>query len=405
MQSSTQHSDKFLEKKFGIIGYAEPMRKAKKLLLKAAPTELSVLITGETGTGKEVFAKALHGLSKRKGNNFVSVNCGAIPETLLESELFGHEKGAYTSANEQRKGFFETADKGTIFLDEIGEMPVETQVKLLRVLESGEFSRLGSSDNRKVDVRVVAATNRELEERVERGQFRQDLYFRLRSVHIVLPALREHKSDVEPLFNYFANETAEKIGLDYKGISSEAMEVLINQRWDGNVRELKNLTETMLTLEAQEFIEAENVAKYIRQSLPPQTGYTNRNEQGNTTSAMVPTNIAGESASNLELGIIFRTLLEIKNDIEELKHIARHNTNKIDEVITNQNEFMIQHADEVVESDELLGNFDTLNLADIEKRLIVYSLDRFDGNRRLAAQELGISERTLYRKLKQYDLD
>jgi DNA-binding NtrC family response regulator len=231
------------------------------------------------------------------------------------------------------------------------------------------------------------------------------LYFRLRSVHIVLPALREHKSDIEPLFNYFANESAEKIGLDYKGISSEAMEVLMNQRWDGNVRELKNLTETMLTLEAQEFIEAENVAKYIRQSLPHKSSYTNRAEQGNTKSAMVPTNMAGESASNMELGIIFRTLLEIKNDIEELKHIAKHNTNKIDEVITNQNEFMIQHADEVVENDELLGNFDTLNLADIEKRLIVYSLDRFDGNRRLAAQELGISERTLYRKLKQYDLD
>ncbi len=404
MQSSTQHSDKFLEKKFGIIGNAEPMRKAKKLLLKAAPTELSVLITGETGTGKEVFAKAVHGLSKRKGNNFVSVNCGAIPETLLESELFGHEKGAFTSANEQRKGFFETADKGTIFLDEIGEMPVETQVKLLRVLESGEFSRLGSSDIRKVDVRVVAATNRELEERVERGQFRQDLYFRLRSVHILLPSLREHKSDIEPLFNYFANRTAENIGLDYKGISSEAMEVLMNQRWDGNVRELKNLTETMLTLEAKEFIEADNVAKYIRQSLPHKSSYSERN-QSEVSGAMVPANMAGDANSNLELGIIFRTLLEIKNDIEELKHIAKHNTNKIDEVITNQNEFMIQHADEVVESDELLDTFDTLNLADIEKRLIVYSLDRFEGNRRLASQELGISERTLYRKLKQYGLD
>jgi len=404
MQSSTQHSDKFLEKKFGIIGSAEPMRKAKKLLLKAAPTELTVLITGETGTGKEVFAKAVHGLSKRKGNNFVSVNCGAIPETLLESELFGHEKGAFTSANEQRKGFFETADKGTIFLDEIGEMPVETQVKLLRVLESGEFSRLGSSDIRKVDVRVVAATNRELEERVERGQFRQDLYFRLRSVHIVLPSLREHKSDIELLFNYFANQTAENIGLDYKGISSEAMEVLMNQRWDGNVRELKNLTETMLTLEAQEFIEADNVAKYIRQSLPHKSSYSERN-QSEAGGAMVPANMVGDENSNLELGIIFRTLLEIKNDIEKLKNIAKHNTNKIDEVITNQHEFMIQHADEVVESDELLDTFDTLNLADIERRLIVYSLNRFEGNRRLAAQELGISERTLYRKLKQYGLD
>lgn len=397
MENSTIHSDRLLEKKFGIIGNADPMRKAKKLLLKAAPTELSVLITGETGTGKEVFARALHGLSKRKGNNFVSVNCGAIPETLLESELFGHEKGAFTSANEQRMGFFETADKGTIFLDEIGEMPVETQVKLLRVLESGEFSRLGSSDIRKVDVRVLAATNRELEERVEQKQFRQDLYFRLRSVHIILPSLREHRDDIEPLFYYFANRTAANIGLDFKGISLEALEILKSQSWEGNVRELKNLIETMLTLEAKEFIEAENVTKYIRPSLPRHTKPKNN--------ALVRTTHNADDNPNLELGIIFRTLLEIKNDIQELKHEVHFNSIKLDEVVANQNEIMIQTADEVIENDEMLEGFDTLNLADIEKRLIVYSLNRFEGNRRLAAKELGISERTLYRKLKQYDLD
>lgn len=397
MDNSTIHSDKLLEKKFGIIGVAEPMRKAKKLLLKAAPTELSVLITGETGTGKEVFAKALHGLSKRRGNNFVSVNCGAIPETLLESELFGHEKGAFTSAVDQRKGFFETADKGTIFLDEIGEMPVETQVKLLRVLESGEFSRLGSSDNRKVDVRVIAATNRELEERVEQKQFRQDLYFRLRSVHIQLPSLREHPEDIEPLFYYFANKTANNIGLDFKGISHEALEILKSQSWEGNVRELKNLIDTMLTLEAKEFIEAENVTKYIRPSLPRHT----KSRQ----TALVPTTKSSDDNPNLELGIIFRTLLEIKNDIQDLKHEVHFNSIKLDEIVANQNEIMIQTADEVIENDEMLEGFDTLNLADIEKRLIVFSLNRFDGNRRLAAKELGISERTLYRKLKQYDLD
>ncbi|TNE33624.1 sigma-54-dependent Fis family transcriptional regulator [bacterium] len=397
MIESTQHSDILLEKKFGIIGLAEPMRKAKKLLLKVAPTELTVLITGETGTGKEVFARALHGLSKRKGNNFVSVNCAAIPETLLEAELFGHEKGAFTSANEQRIGFFESADKGTIFLDEIGEMPIETQVKLLRVLESGEYSRLGSSDMRKVDVRIVAATNRELEERVESGDFRQDLFFRLRSVHIILPPLREHKEDIELLFNYFANRTANNIGLDFKGISNDALDILKSQNWEGNVRELKNLVETMLTLEGKEFIEAENVTKYIRPSLP----FQNRNK----TSAMVVTKPKVDDSSNLELGIIFRTLLEIKNDIQDLKHELHYNTIKLDEIITNQNELIIQMADEVVENDELLKGFDTLNLETIEKRLIVYSLNRFEGNRRLAAKELGISERTLYRKLKQYDLD
>lgn len=397
MENSTLHSDRLLEKKFGIVGNAGPMRKAKKLLLKAAPTELSVLITGETGTGKEVFARALHGLSKRKGHNFVSVNCGAIPETLLESELFGHEKGAFTSANDQRKGFFETADKGTIFLDEIGEMPVETQVKLLRVLESGEFSRLGSSDIHKVDVRVLAATNRELEERVEQKQFRQDLYFRLRSVHIILPSLREHSEDIEQLFYYFANRTATNIGLDFKGISHEALEILKNQRWDGNVRELKNLIETMLTLEAKEFIEAENVTKYIRPALPRHTKAKQM--------AIVRTSNDGEDNPNLELGIIFRTLLEIKSDIQDLKHNIQFNTMKLEEIATNQNEIMIQTADEVLDNEEMLEGFDTLNLADIEKRLIVYSLNRFENNRRLAAKELGISERTLYRKLKQYDLD
>lgn len=397
MIESTQYSDRLLETKFGIIGIAEPMRKAKKLLLKAAPTELSVLITGETGTGKEVFARALHGLSKRKGKSFVSVNCAAIPETLLEAELFGHEKGAFTSANEQRIGFFESADKGTIFLDEIGEMPIETQVKLLRVLESGEYSRLGSSDMRKVDVRIVAATNRELEERVENGKFRQDLFFRLRSVHIILPPLREHRDDIELLFNYFANKTANSIGLDFKGISNDALDILKSQNWDGNVRELKNLIETMLTLEAKEFIEAENVTKYIRPSLP----FHNKNK----SSAMVLTKPQVDENSNLELGIIFRTLLEIKNDIQDLKHEVHYNTIKLDEIITNQNELIIQTADEVVENDEMLKGFDTLNLETIEKRLIVYSLNRFEGNRRLAAKELGISERTLYRKLKQYNLD
>lgn len=397
MDNSTIHSDKLLEKKFGIIGTGEPMRKAKKLLLKAAPTELSVLITGETGTGKGVFAKAIHGLSKRRGNNFVSVNCGAIPETLLESELFGHERGAFTSAVEQRKGFFETADKGTIFLDEIGEMPVETQVKLLRILESGEFSRLGSSDNHKVDVRVIAATNRDLEERVEQKQFRQDLYFRLRSVHIQLPSLREHVEDIEPLFYYFANKTATNIGLDFKGISHEAIEILKSQPWDGNIRELKNLVETMLTLEAKEFIEAENVTKYIRPSLPRQTK--------ERPTALVATTKQSDDNPNLELGIIFRTLLEIKNDLQDLKHELNFNTMKLEEVVANQNEIMIQTADEIVENDEMLEGLDTMNLADIEKRLIVYSLNRFDNNRRLAAKELGISERTLYRKLKQYNLD
>ena len=243
-----------IKNRFGIIGNSPKMLTALEKLIQAAPTELNVLITGETGTGKEVFAKAIHGLSNRKNNPFVSVNCGAIPENLLESELFGNEKGAFTGAVEQRIGFFETAHKGTIFLDEIGEMPVSTQVKLLRVLESGEYSRLGSSAVRKVDARLVAATNRDLEKEVRRGNFRQDLFFRLKSVHIILPPLREHPADIPYLIDFFAEKVCKKLNLFYHGFDNDSLSILKSLPWPGNTRELKNLIETIITLEKGEQI-------------------------------------------------------------------------------------------------------------------------------------------------------
>lgn len=398
MTNNINHSDILLKRKFGIVGSSESIKKAKKLLLKAAPTELSVLITGETGTGKEVFSRAIHGLSKRKGFSYITVNCGAIPETLLEAELFGHAKGAYTGAGEARKGFFEAADKGTIFLDEIGEMPIETQVKLLRVLESGEFSRLGSSESTKVDVRVVAATNRDLEIDVKNGKFRQDLFYRLRSVHIVLPPLREHPEDIPELAEYFLNQFEKESGIRFEGISESALRLLVNHRWDGNIRELKNLLESIISLEASGYIEEDSVIKYLRPALPQ---YDNKS---NTHSALIPLKNNDDLPDN-ELGIIFRTLLEIKNDIANLRHLTSLNTQKIDQILNNQNDILMQTAEEIYDYEEPIDSLGTMKIDQIEKKLIIYALKRFDGSRRLAAKELGISERTLYRKLKLYNIE
>ncbi|MFM8438114.1 MAG: sigma-54 interaction domain-containing protein, partial [Candidatus Kapaibacterium sp.] len=252
-----------LQNRYGIIGSSDGMMEAKEELAQVAPTDLTVLITGETGTGKEVFAHALHGLSDRKKSPFVSVNCGAIPETLLESELFGHEKGAFTGATEQRKGFFEVADRGTIFLDEIGEMPFGTQVKLLRVLESGEFTRLGSTAVQKVDVRVVGATNRDLEYEVRRGNFRQDLFFRLNTVQIHLPPLRRHPEDVPELAAYFAAKVCERQHLEFRGFDDDAMRLLQHHPWRGNVRELRNLIETVVTIGQGARVTADQVRRYL----------------------------------------------------------------------------------------------------------------------------------------------
>lgn len=384
---------KLLQIKYGIIGESIPMQEAMLTLHQAAPTDLALLITGETGTGKEVFANAVHGLSKRSKYPFVSVNCGAIPETLLESELFGHEKGAFTGAQDQRKGFFEVADKGTIFLDEIGEMPIGTQVKLLRILESGEFSRLGSSEMHRVDVRLIAATNRELEIEVSKDNFRMDLFYRLRSVQIKLPPLREHPEDIPLLIEYFSEKIFKKSNILFDGITDDAMMLLKRLPWHGNVRELKNLIETIIIIEKGKKITSDIITRYLPPSLPP----ANNNPIAPEIS-LVPS-FGEKSDDKFELGLIFRTLIELKHEINDMKGMLR-------DVSSSVNDLQLSSSQEVAykfESDN--DEFEIKPISEMEKELITAALNRFDGNRRNAAQELGISERTLYRKIKDYDLD
>ncbi|MBU3699305.1 MAG: sigma-54-dependent Fis family transcriptional regulator, partial [Candidatus Kapabacteria bacterium] len=301
--------------RFGLIGESPAMVQAMSRLLQVAPTDISVLVTGETGTGKEVFAHAVHDLSARKKAPFVSVNCGAIPETLLESELFGAEKGAFTGSVEQRKGFFETAHRGTIFLDEIGEMPISTQVKLLRILESGEYSRLGSSDVLKVDVRIVAATNRDLAYEVRQGRFRQDLYFRLNSVNIHLPPLRQHPEDIEHLVEHFAHRAAEKNILTYNGIDAKALQLLERQAWPGNVRELRNIIETMVTLEQGARITEEMVLRY----LPVEPDH-----QQPPATALMSLPLPSQRPQDFDVQTLYRALLQLSTDVAEVKSILRH---------------------------------------------------------------------------------
>ncbi len=413
-----------LQMRFGIVGRSPAMLLSIKRLIQVAPTDLTVLITGETGTGKEVFAQAVHGLSKRRKYPFVSVNCGAIPETLLESELFGHEKGAFTGAAEQRKGFFESAHNGTIFLDEIGEMPIATQVKLLRILENGEYSRLGSSDVRQVNVRVIAATNRDLEYEVKRGNFRQDLFFRLNSVQIVLPPLRKHIEDIPYLALYFAAKAAEKIGLTFGGFSDDAMEVLEHLPWTGNVRELRNFIETVVTLERGVRITPEVLRAHIRPALT---------EGANHDLPMKYTpdqDFYESSAGNYSAELIYRSLLEIRADINDLKRgfsmmmgmIAdqrlemNDNASEIFDATAqsnNENEMSQNNVENHEEGNvadyraetEISEINQNLRLVDMEKRMINEALKRSKGNRRKAAKLLGISDRTLYRKIDDYHIE
>ncbi|CAN5521858.1 sigma-54-dependent Fis family transcriptional regulator [soil metagenome] len=380
-----------LASRFGLVGESPLMMQAILRLLQVAPTDLTVLITGETGTGKEVFAHAVHELSQRKKAPFVGVNCAAIPETLLESELFGAEKGAYTGSVEQRKGFFETAHKGTIFLDEIGEMPIGTQVKLLRILESGEFSRLGSSGNLKVDVRVVAATNKDLAYEVRQGRFRQDLYFRLNSVNIVLPPLRQHPDDIPLLVEHFAHKVAEKNHITYQGIDADAAAVLEAMPWQGNVRELRNIVETMVTLEQGSRISSGMIQRY----LPQQQTF----EEPRSTQAIVRVVDQASTVHDPDAQMIYRLLLQLTNDVNDMKTVLRHLVAMgMESVTPSSTAIMRAPQDQPVAPVEL-------NLAAMERGAIEEALRRSKGNRREAADMLGISERTLYRKITEYQLD
>ena len=402
LQSQDENVFKLLRLKFGIVGESKKMQEVISKVMLSGPTDLPVLITGETGTGKEVFANAIHGLSKRKKNPFISVNCGAIPETLLESELFGNEKGAFTGAIEQRKGFFEVADKGTIFLDEIGEMPIGTQVKLLRVLESGEFTRLGSTSLKKVNVRIIAATNRDLEEEIEKGNFRRDLFFRLNSVHILLPPLREHPEDIRELVNYFAEKTSAKLGLKYDGISNDALIILERRPWTGNIRELKNLIETLITLEQTTYITHDILKRYIPLALPPKDLSPQPVEK-----ALVQY-VDYEEPQKFELEIIFRSLLELQHDMTNIIKYLRTLENKIDDIeleIEELNTYLISNNTQNSSLKNENVDLNTLKLDELERKAIIAALKNSSGNRRIAANMLGISERTLYRKINELNIN
>ncbi len=363
---------KEFQRQFGIVGESLEMQELVQVLQHVAPTDITVLITGESGVGKEVIAHAIHGASKRAKRTMVTVNCGAIPEGIIESELFGHEKGSFTGASSERKGYFELADGGTIFLDEIGELPLGTQVKFLRILENGEFLRVGSSVARKVDVRVIAATNKDLEQEVRNGHFRQDLFYRLRSVNVRIPALRERKEDIPLLFEKFVEEFSAKNGIKFGGMTPAAVELMQQYYWNGNVRELRNVVESMLVLERGRKLDADDIRKYLR--LP--------SEERNLPMVVSKPNDFDERQ------LLYRALIELKNDMLEVKNLVKGVLGGSGTPGGNQSNAVQEN----------------LSLGEMERRMIETALKKFHNNRRLAADELQISERTLYRKIKEYGL-
>lgn len=402
-----------IKQRFGIIGNSPGLIRAIDIAKQVAPTDLTVLIAGESGTGKEVFPQIIHQLSARKHGPYIAVNCGAIPEGTIDSELFGHEKGSFTGAHEARKGYFEVVNGGTIFLDEVAELPLSTQVRLLRVLETGEFLKVGSSKVIQTDVRVIAATNVNIPEAIDKGKFRQDLYYRLSTVPIQIPPLRERKEDIHLLFRKFASDFAEKYRMPAIRLEPDALEILNNYRWDGNVRQLKNITEQISIIEEKRDVTADTLLKYLPQAniskLPvlysgfePEKGMTDRE-------------------------LIYKFLIDIRKDITNLKQaiveISKHDDSSR---VREQNPQLIkkfyhditQHLEseppvemhdtyepeheDVVQDPEIVE--ESLSIQKKEIDLIKKALERHSGKRKAAAKDLGISERTLYRKIKEYNI-
>lgn len=369
----------------GLIGESEPFIQMLESIRQVAPTQITVLISGESGTGKEMVARALHQLSDRNSNPLMTVNCGAIPEGILESELFGHEKGAFTGAVDARKGYFELADSGTLFLDEIGEMPLGTQVKLLRVLEEREFMRVGGHQTVKINVRVIAATNRDLEDEVRKGNFRKDLYYRLNAVSVHVPSLRERKSDIRPLALHFAREVCSGNSIPFHGFTEEAFEELENYGWPGNIRELRNVIERILILEKGKKIDAAGIRLHIEK---PQN-------MGEPALPMV----LNKSTDQAERELIYRALLDIRVALEDLKSLII--SYKPREIGAPMSPARANNTG----SKSTYGEIEDLSLRNAERRLILQALEQYRGNRRKAAKALGLGERTLYRKIKEYDLE
>ncbi len=384
------------KQRFGIIGNDAELIRAIDVALQVAPTDISVFVYGESGTGKESIPKIIHQNSKRKHNNYVAVNCGAIPEGTIDSELFGHEKGAFTGAHDSRKGYFEVADGGTIFLDEVAELPLSTQVRLLRVLESGEFMKVGSSKAQKTDVRIVAATNVNVQEALRKGKFREDLFYRLNTVSIQIPALRKRKEDIPLLFKKFAADFADKYNTPPIRLSDDAMEMLKNYPWPGNIRQLKNFVAQISVIEKERNITVDTLNTYIPHD---------------TTNEKMPVLFEGENSGELsEREILYKVLFDMKKDLTDLKKITVDlmqkqgqtdgTSAKVFDDLEEANVTLIPNK----KTNETMDVPQNLSLFDQEKNLIVRALEKHKGKRKYAAEELGISERTLYRKIKEFDL-
>ena len=413
METSTQN----IKQRFGIIGNDPVLNRSIEKAMRVSPTDISVLVTGESGVGKESFPKIIHQLSHRKHSKYIAVNCGAIPEGTIDSELFGHEKGAFTGANSARKGYFEVADGGTIFLDEVGELPLTTQVRLLRVLENGEFIKVGASEVQKTNVRIVAATNLDMENAIRKGKFREDLFYRLSTVEIKIPPLRNRKDDIHLLFRKFASDFAKKYNMPTIRLDENAQHLLNTYRWNGNIRQLRNVAEQLSVLEEKREVSSELLKFYLpdfHSNLP----------------ALINEPKSSNDFSN-EREILYKILFDMKKDLNDLKKITDHL--KSEETISGkaENEFNdLQHfqssienqkSAEIIDFDKKETTFnsnsdlydfaeeikeeETLSIHDKELELIKKALERNNGKRKAAAIELGISERTLYRKIKQHDIE
>tara|TARA_B100000953_G_scaffold298282_1_gene294770 strand:- start:3229 stop:4518 length:1290 start_codon:yes stop_codon:yes gene_type:complete len=418
MELSTQT----IKQRFGIIGNDHLLDRAIEKAVRVSPTDISVLVTGESGVGKESFPKIIHQLSHRKHNKYIAVNCGAIPEGTIDSELFGHEKGAFTGAASSRKGYFEVANGGTIFLDEVGELPITTQVRLLRVLENGEFIKVGSSEVHKTNVRIVAATNLDMESAIRKGKFREDLFYRLSTVEIKIPPLRNRKDDIHLLFRKFASDFAKKYNMPTVRLDNNAQKLLTLYPWNGNVRQLRNVAEQLSVLEEKRDVSVSLLKSYLP-------------DFSSTLPAIINKQKDSSDFSN-EREILYKILFDMKKDLNDLKKITEHLNNgkkNIDyrqEDLSNLEKLYEVKSDSKTKSRELIeidkknkkfeestsfgdkyhfaeeiNEEETLSIHDKELELIIKALERNKGKRKAAAEELGISERTLYRKIKQHDIE
>jgi len=413
MEAHTQN----IKQRFGIIGNDPVLNRSIEKAMRVSPTDISVLVTGESGVGKESFPKIIHQLSHRKHNKYIAVNCGAIPEGTIDSELFGHEKGAFTGANSARKGYFEVADGGTIFLDEVGELPLTTQVRLLRVLENGEFIKVGASEVQKTNVRIVAATNLDMDKAIQKGKFREDLFYRLSTVEIKIPPLRNRKEDIHLLFRKFASDFAKKYNMPTIRLDENAQNLLNAYRWNGNIRQLRNVAEQLSVLEEKREVSSQLLKYYLpdfNSSLP----------------ALINKSNSSNDFSN-EREILYKILFDMKKDLNDLKKITDHlkpedrkpnfKENEISAFENLQSSIDSEKSAEIIDFSEKDPTFnsnidkyhfaeeikeeETLSIHDKELELIKKALERNNGKRKAAAIELGISERTLYRKIKQHDIE